>query len=76
LKIGAKNNISALDLGLVVLSYIITTTLNTYAINSTRPLSGLSEAVDLGNPFYVEHYKDNFKSIGILNWSFNLTAQR
>jgi hypothetical protein len=59
-----------------------------YAINNTQTIAGISTAVELGSPFYVEHYQDvvekpqssdksssgNFTGEGILNGNLSISA--
>lgn len=61
---------------------------NAYAIHNTQAIAGLSTAVELGSPFYVEHYQDvvekpqssdksssgNFTGEGILNGNLSISA--
>jgi hypothetical protein len=59
---------------------------NAYAINNTEAIGGLAETVDLGSPFYIQHYQSvvekpqserepgNFTGEGILNRSLSVSA--
>jgi hypothetical protein len=59
-----------------------------YAVNNTEAIGGLSQTVDLGSPFYVQHYQElvekpqpkdmistgNFTGKGILNGNLSVSA--
>jgi hypothetical protein len=74
--------------GSVLLSYSTTAFFipNAYAINNTEAIGGLAETVDLGSPFYIQHYQSvvekpqsegepgNFTGEGILNGSLSVSA--
>ena len=59
---------------------------NSYAINNTDAIGGLAATVDLGSPFYIQHYQSvvekpqsedepgNFTGEGILNGSLSVSA--
>jgi uncharacterized protein YqkB len=75
-------------LGSVLLSYSATVFFvpNAHAINNTEAIGGLAETVDLGSPFYIQHYQSavekpqsenepgNFTGEGILNGSLSVSA--
>jgi hypothetical protein len=74
--------------GSLLLSYSATVFFipNAYAINNTEAIGGLAETVDLGSPFYIQHYQSvvekpqsedepgNFTGEGILNGSLSVSA--
>jgi hypothetical protein len=55
MKIGNKNIVLALVFGFVMLFSVTTNLHDTFATNNTIPSD--SDAIDLGNPFFVEHYQ-------------------
>ncbi|MGH9975870.1 MAG: hypothetical protein ACRD8Z_08565 [Nitrososphaeraceae archaeon] len=75
-------------IGSVLLSYSATVFFipNAYAINNTEAIGGLAETVDVGIPFYIQHYQSvvekpqsedeagNFTGEGILNGSLSVSA--
>ncbi|MGE5662305.1 MAG: hypothetical protein ACM3X1_08680, partial [Ignavibacteriales bacterium] len=75
-------------LGSVLFSYSATVFFvpNAHAINNTEAIGGLAETVDLGSPFYIQHYQSavenpqsenepgNFTGEGILNGSLSVSA--
>jgi hypothetical protein len=70
LKIGNKKNIVlALVFGFVMLSSSVTPFVyGTFAINNNTTSSD-SDAIDLGNPFFVEHYQTVVEKPGTTNMS-------
>jgi hypothetical protein len=89
LKGGEKYTALTLVLGSALLLSIAAIIQETYAINSTRTLAGIDESVELGNPFYVEHYQaivdkpealnksstGNFTGEGIFNGNLSVSAE-
>jgi hypothetical protein len=55
MKIGNKNIVLALVFGFMTLSSVPTLVDGTFASNTTQ--SSDNDAIDLGNPFFVEHYQ-------------------
>ena len=55
MKIGNKNVVLALVFGFVTLSSVPTFMNGTFGTNTTQ--SSDNDAIDLGNPFFVEHYQ-------------------
>jgi hypothetical protein len=91
LKIGNKENIAlVLVSGFVMLSSSVTPFVyGTLAINNNSTKSSDSEAIDLGNPFFVEHYQtvvekpgttnksitDSFTGKGVLNGTLAISIE-
>jgi hypothetical protein len=67
MKIGNKNIVLALVFGFVILSSITTFVDGTFATNNTN--SSDSDAIDLGNPFFVEQYQTDAVKPGTTNTS-------
>ena len=67
MKIGNKNIVLALVFGFVTLSSITTFVDGTFATNNTN--SSDSDAIDLGNPFFVEQYQTDAVKPGTTNTS-------
>jgi hypothetical protein len=67
MKIGNKNIVLALVFGFVTLSSITTFVDRTFATNNTN--SSDSDAIDLGNPFFVEQYQTDAVKPGTTNTS-------
>ena len=55
MKIGNKNIVLALVFGFMTLSSVPIFVYGTFATNTTQ--SSYNDAIDLGNPFFVEHYQ-------------------
>ena len=91
--LNVRNEYSVIKVLVLVstITVILTLTHNTHegrAITSTNNSSSLTEAVQLGAPFYVQHYKanlvrpepsksvsGNFTGQGILNGNLNVSAE-
>jgi hypothetical protein len=67
MKIGNKNIVLALVFGFVILSSITTFVDGTFATNNAN--SSDSDAIDLGNPFFVEQYQTDAVKPGTTNTS-------
>ena len=91
MKFENKNIVLALVLGFVTLSSVTTFSGGTFATNNSNNSTTSSdyEAIDLGDPFYVEHYQtdvekpraanmsitDNFTGSGIINETLPISVQ-
>src|SRR5919106_3554617 len=89
-KARSKNVILGMVFGSVLLSFNSTLFFipSSYAINNTEAIGGLSPTIDLGSPFYIQHYQDivekpqsenkssteNFTGEGILNGNLSVSA--
>ena len=68
MKIGNKNVVLTLAFGFVILSSVTTSAFATFATNNSTKYTD-SDAIDLGNPFFVEHYQTNVEKPGPTNMS-------
>jgi hypothetical protein len=87
MKIENRNIVLALVFGFVILSSITTFAGGTFATNNT--ISSDTEAIDLGNPFFVQQYQtavqkpeatnmsitDSFTGKGVLNGTLAITVE-
>ena len=87
MKIGNKNIVLALVFAFVTLSSVITFVDGTFATNTTQ--SSDSDAIDLGNSFFVEHYQtvvekpeatnmsltESFTGNGVLNGTLAISIE-
>ena len=67
MKIGNKNIVLTLVFGFMTLYSVLTFVDGTFATNTTQ--SSDNDAIDLGNPFFVEHYQTVVEKPGTTNRS-------
>jgi hypothetical protein len=73
MKIGNKNFVLALVFGVMLVPSVTTFVYGTFPINNTRSLD--NNAIDLGNPFYVEHYQSVVEKPETTNKSLNISFE-